>query len=211
LLASEIVAAVVAEGGFDTTSSQTPAATVLSWVNAKYRQMVADSKWRKAVISLGPTVAGQSQYAVPDNVVDLRTIRVNGSRTWALASIEGLWGLQASDLALSSDAVGAFASSDTAAGGQVIELYPAPDTSGYAIDGMAALLPTDLALTDTPIVPADLHQALVDGAIGMGMGRVFERHDAEAVYEQRFQDGVQKLMRRTKSRIGSGPMTFPVG
>jgi hypothetical protein len=201
-----MVAAVVAEGGFDTTSSQTSATTVLSWVNMKYRQMVADTKWRKGVLSLGPTVAGQSQY-----VVDLRAIRVNGSRPWPLASIEGLWELQSTSLVLTDTAVGAFAASDTSAGVPVIELYPTPDTSGYAIDGMAALLPVDLTLTDTPIVPGDLHQAIVDGAIGVGIGRIYERHDAEAVYEQRFQDGVQKLMRRTKSRIGSGPMTFPVG
>lgn len=213
MLASEMVTAIRSQGGFDTTSSQTTDAVLLSWVNAKYAEMVADAKWSRAVLELGPTVAGTSQYLIPDRVTDIRTLRVGGSRPWSLANLEGLWDLQAAVSTLDSGVPGVFVANWQADGDAVVELSPTPTTDGLAIEAQCSVLPDDLTTVPdtTPKVPADVHQAIVDGAIGLGLGRVYERHDAAVPYEQNFQDAIQKLMRRSKSRVGSGPMQFPVG
>jgi hypothetical protein len=209
--ASEMIRAVKEEGGFDSQSSNSSESVILSWLNQRYREMVAESKWVKSVRDLGPTVAGQGQYAVPEDVTDVRTIRVNGSRQWLLVSTEDLWALQSGD-AWTYGAAGVFAANFESDTDPVIELFPAPSTSGYEITALCAVLPSDLTTSPdaTPKVPIDMHQAIVDGAIGLGLLRVFERSDLAQPYEARFREAVDKLHRRANSRIGSGPRQFKV-
>lgn len=209
MLTSEMVTAVRSEGGFDSTSSNSTDAVILSWLNQRYREMVAESKWLKSVRDLGPTVAGQAQYAVPDDVTDVRSLRINGSRQWLLVSTEDLWALQDGS-AWTRGAPGVFAPNFESDGGPVIEMFPAPTTSGYEITALCAVLPADLTVDATPKVPVDMHQPLVDGAIALGMQRVFERSDLAAPYEGKFQGALDKLKRRANSRIGSGPRQFKV-
>lgn len=205
-----MVAAVRDQGGFDSSSSNVSAATILSWVNQRYRDLVAKSKWRKAMLALGPTVAGQAQYAIPENVVDVLSLRVDSSRPWGRTNVDGLWQLTASTSYLTGPAPGVFVPNFEADDDQVIELWPVPETAGLDIDALCALLPAALELADTPRVPEDFHESIVDGAIGMGMERIDERHDEAKPFNEKFDAATKELARRQSSRVGSGPTQIRV-
>jgi hypothetical protein len=165
-------------------------------------------------------VADQGEYAIPENVVRVRALRVNGSRAWKrLEQIEDLWELQQSG---SPSAVlgvpGAFvadygedgdadADEDTA---PVLTLWPTPTTAGLSIIGACAVLPaaiTDATATSLELpLPADVVVPIaVDGAIRLGKLRVDEREDLAAPFQARYEAAVARLMKRAKSRIGGGP------
>lgn len=195
-----MVAAVTGQGGFDTSGGHVDEATVISWIEDYYRKLVARTQWRKAEISFGNTVAGQAQYAVPANVVDVRKIRVAG-RPYRRVGIDDLDLLKAGE---DTSPRPVFAPAFEADADAVVELWPVPE-AGQAITSVAALLPPALSAgSSVPAVPEDFHQAIVDGAIAEGMRRIYQRHDDAQQYEQRFEDAVKELKRRANSRIGSG-------
>jgi hypothetical protein len=206
VLASEMVTAVKREGGFDTQSASIDDATILSWLNESYRRLVGESKWRKSTLELGPTVAGQGQYVVPSDVTDVAALQVAGSQPWLRVSQTDLWEITAGQRTFSGP--GVFAPDYKADGTAVVELSPTPDTAGEAISALASVLPSALTTSpdSSPQVPVDFHQAIVDGAIGLGLHRIYERHDAAAPYDARLDAAVQKLERRANSLVGSGPM-----
>jgi hypothetical protein len=202
--------AVVQQGGFDTDASNTPTATVESWINEKYRELVARSLWRKILVDLGPTVANQAQYAIDADIVDIRALRLDSGRRWLRVSTEQLFDLQSDDAWLSR-AEGAYAPNFEADGDAVVELWPVPDTAGQAINTLSAVYPADLTGADVPKVPVDFHEAIVSGAIGLGLLRIEENAAAAAPYDLLFEAAVSRLTRRANSRVGSGPTQARVG
>lgn len=206
MLASEMVAAVKSEGGFDTQSGNISDATILSWLNEAYRRLVGEARWSKSTRELGPTVAGEPQYTLSDDVTDVAAIHVAGSTPWLRVTTTDLWEIQ-SGVRRIAGAPGVFAPDYKADGTAVVELYPPPDATGETISALATVLPSALTLSPdtTPAVPQDFHQSIVDGAIAIGLHRIYERHDAAAPYDQKLDAAVQKLERRGNSRVGSGP------
>jgi hypothetical protein len=89
---------------------------------------------------------------------------------------------------------------------QKLQLWPAPTTAGYSIQALCSMLPADLTTSPdtTPAIPVDLHEALADGAIGLGRLRVDERADLAQPYLEKFQAAVGKLVKRRRSRLQSG-------
>lgn len=202
-----IINAIVAEGGFDTSAVDSSRTIILGWVQQRYDMALEESGWRRAPVALGPTVAGQAQYLVPAHVIDLKMLRVDGSKPWKRVTTEELWLLQANAAQLRG-APGAFAPNFEADADAVVELWPAPTVAGKTIDALCAIKDT-VALTDssgsTPAVPDGLHRELfVMGAIAIGRVLVDERADLAGPFESAWDSGLKKLMRRTKSRIGSG-------
>lgn len=192
---SELTKIVKEQGGFDHSDS-----VIQGWINDRYRQMVGRSQWRMAQITLGTTIAGTSEYPLPNDVVDLSGLMVGGV-TYDRAGQKQLW-----DLKRTGGSQTVFVPDFTSTGTAQIELYPNPSTSGATIEGLAALLPSRLVdAADTPIVPDDLQDALVDGAIATGLRRIDEHLPEADNYEQRFTDKTEELRRRLNSRIGSGP------
>jgi hypothetical protein len=200
-----MVTAVKREGGFDTQGANIDDATILSWLNEAYRRLVGESKWRKTTRELGPTVAGQSQYALSDDVTDVAALHVAGSQPWLRVSPTDLWEITVGQRSFTGP--GVFAPDWQADGTAVVELYPAPTDAGSMISALTSVLPSALTTSpdSTPAVPPDFHQAIVDGAIGIGLHRIYERHDSAAPYDARLDGAVQKLERRGNSRVGSGP------
>lgn len=200
-----MVTAVKREGGFDATTANIDDSTVLSWLNEAYRRLVGKARWRKSLRELGPTVVGQSQYTLADDVTDVAGLRVAGSAPWLRVSTSDLWEIQSG--IRSYTGAGVFAPDYQADGTPVVELWPSPATGGDSISAIASVLPAALTTSPdvSPQVPVDFHQAIVDGAIGIGLHRIYERHDAAAPYDQRLDAAVQELERRGNSRVGSGP------
>jgi hypothetical protein len=158
-------------------------------------------------------------YLVDTDIIDVRTIRVNGSRPWARASLEDIWWAEADPSAavLAGGAPGAFgpsweteAAQDVDDVPQFIRLWPGPTVAGYAIEAMCVVMhkPIVDATSASYVlqVPDDLARKLaVDGAIALGLTYVHERADLAAPYVARYQDGKDQLKARGNSRIGSGP------
>lgn len=202
--ATELIAKCAGEGGFDTTSANVTQTTMLGWLNELYLEACAESGWPRVPRSLAPTVVGGTQYAVPDDVVDVRMVRVGLSMPYVRMSTEELWEAQAGIRFVTPAGRRAFAPNFTTAGDPVIEVWPA--SGGVTLEAMCAITPLPLTLADAPKIPADYHGALADGMIGLGLHRIYERHSAAAPYDTKFSNMKKKLGGRGKSRIGSGPI-----
>jgi hypothetical protein len=215
MLASQLVAKVVTEGGFDTAASDTTSDTVLSWINEMYREMVVSAEWLRSERQLGVTVVGQDLYDLADDVIRISKVAVNGDSSWKIVAAEELLDLKwQGDVALWS-APGVVAQVyDEVTGKQKLQLWPAPQAAGYAIQALASILPAPLTTTPTdtpPLLPVDVHEAIADGAIGLGRLRIDERDDLAEPYLQKFQAAVGKLVKRRRSRIQDGAWQAGVG
>lgn len=221
MILSDAITAVSAQ--FDTQTSATSDTVIRSWIHRCLQDAVARAKWRKALRSLGPTVAGTSVYELPEDVVDVRSLRVASSKPWSRVSTEVLWEYTAGQLPQPWPGVFAPTFETVAEGGAVadgdaaqIALYPTPATSGQAIDALCAIMPPAIgsgtaAGTVLP-VPEDLAGKLaVDGPIAMGYREALGRMDLAKEYEARFEAGIQELARRANSRVGHGPVRLIPG
>lgn len=205
MLASELVAAVKSEGGFDVTDLQ-----ALGWVNQRYREAVATARWREASVSLGVTVIGQSVYALADRVVEVHAVKV-GSAPYSRIGAQDLWYVRSGVRRLRGPG-GIFAPSYDEDGAKGVDLQPVPDTAGVEITALAAVEPVDLTVLPdlTPIIPSDLHGGLIDGGIAIGLERLDERLQDAAVFKAKFDDMVERLRRRKNSRVGAGPVQIQI-
>lgn len=206
MLVSEMISRIRNEGGFDSTATNSDDSSILGWINEVYREMVTEAKWLKAVRTLTPIDAGGSTYAIPTDVSDVRSVRIAGSGTeYALVNLEDLWSLKSSAALISPSFAGggAFTANYEADTDPYIELWP--ETGGSSIEALVSVIPSALGTGDTPKVPDDLQSALLEGAIGIGLDRVYSRPDLAAPKRAAFGEAKQKLSRRANSRIGSGP------
>ena len=212
MLPTEMVTAVLTQGGFDSTSSATSQAVALSWLEARYQEMCAESGYTQAIRELGPTVADQSEYALPDSVTRVIALSVGASRPWTPVKLEDLWALSAGTARLEGGMIGAFAetwSEETAdAGTEKVKLYPAPTEAALDVLAICVVSPPALSLSanTAPRVPTDFHEYIVDGAIAMGLRRDDSREDEAAPYEARFKDATGRLGMRRRKRVGRGPI-----
>jgi hypothetical protein len=199
--AGEIVAAALAEGGIDATPAQG-----LVWLNDRHKRLVGGSKWRKLQRNLGTTVVDQAVYPLGDDVVDLLMVRVDLSAPYISISLEELWELQAS-ATMRITRQGLFAPHyDDDSEAESFELFPAPSEAGKAITGIVAVLPPTLLVGDTPKIPEDFHlKGLKSGVIADGLSLIDEANADASYHEQQWQDALEALTRRRKSRVGKGP------
>ncbi len=210
----EMIAAVRDQGGFDNTSLATSQAVILSWLNARYRELVAESGFLRGTRELGPTVAGQAEYALPDSVVRVVRLRVGSLRPFAAMQVDDLWLLQGGNATLESGVDGAFAPSWSADGTENVMIYPTPSSEadvtlgdGESIDAVCVVLPDPLAAGDSgPVVPEDFHEAIVDGAISLGLLRDDGSAGLAQPFEERFQAAIVRLKKRATARVGKGPV-----
>jgi hypothetical protein len=185
------------------TMFDTDTATAKGWVQERFDEMIDESGWSKnPVLSLSSTIAGTAIYTISTTVARLSTIIVGGQEYQPVGE-QTLEDLRTSNLFLThlpTGTGGVFAPSGTNA----IELYPAPTTSGVAITGRVSLEAIDIVDGTEPAIPRGLHTYLLEGAIALGFERSDERVDLAGPHEQKFQIGIDKLRRRTLSRLGHG-------
>lgn len=198
----EVVAAVGSEGGFDVSTAMQG-----GWVNEVHQKAVGAAQWMMRSLELGPTVAGTATYALPDDVVDLAGLYLQPPGATPLpyerASTAMLWSLK-TGMSWTTGPGGVFVPSFDADAAALIELWPVPATSGAAINALAAMIPPLMVSGSSPVIPADMHGDLKDGAIALGLLRIEERPDSAALFDARFQAMVGNLRKRRKSRVGSG-------
>lgn len=187
---SVIVSALLSEG-----VSQ---ADALAIVNERYLQANSEARWNRIASTLTTTVAGQSNYSIDADVVDLDYLRI-GTTEYEPVAQEQIWGIQSGRLRLRAD--GVFAPDSQ---GQ-LELYPAPAVTGSAIETLTVQDPDPLTVTpdSTPIFPAALHgPILIDGSIALIRSRTDERMGPAGAFEQKYVNAVEDLRLRANRRIG---------
>lgn len=182
-----------------------PLATAQSYVNEAYKSFVADSEWLTEYMAFGTTVAGQKDYPIPGTVATIEDLKVGGAEyirggEWDVPD------LQTGQATLPVGIAGAYAQSSSATGGDQVTLYPTPASNGLAITAKVVLIPGDLNTGDTPVVPADLHGAILNGAIAIAYSRVDELAYMSQYFDGQYQAGIQKARGRKIRRVsGHGP------
>lgn len=209
MLLGEAITAVRTEGGFDVSSTNSSTDVITGWIWQAVNAALGESKWRKQSRELGPTVADQAQYLLPDEVVDVASVRVNGGRPWALASsLEDVWQVQAGD-GYVRNAPGVFFANFEADTDSVVELWPVPTEAGLSIEAIAAILYADTAGADTTTtlpLPQDLVRPIaVNGAVAIGLALLENRHGDAREHQGKADAATATLKRRANSRVGSGP------
>lgn len=204
---AELVQDVLVEGGFDV-----PTTRILRWLNTSHRTMVVRAQCFRRSLELGPTVALQQDYVMPAEVVELTEVVVAGfvygegrhqdiangaaSRLW----LGRLGGISTRD--------------DDSAGLPHLALYPIPTTSGEPITCMAVCLPPNLSESDdtTLKIPKHFQDALVNGAVAIGLARVENRPDLAVPKQQAFEAACTELEAQTRNRFRgrTGPVQIRV-
>lgn len=195
-----MIDAVATEHGFDV-----PEATVKAWLNERYATMVVRARWRLMEVSLGNTVAGQSDYPIDDAIQELAYVYLGSTgRPYIYAGPLEMRQIIAGDARVSDDAAGAFAPAYTSTGANGIRLWPVP-TAVDALTGLVSEPPADLVDdANVPIVPADFHKAIVDGAIAIGLERDSERLQEASYFTTQYEGSIERLRKRRLGRIGGG-------
>lgn len=202
----QLVDDVVQEGQFDVSAAQ-----ALRWLSRRHRFMVAESRCFRKTVEVGPTVAGQRDYELPSDLVEIMEVLVSGT-TYGKARHVDLPLGEAGYLILDGDG-GIVAPEETSDGAAEIALYPTPGSDGDSITVRGAFLPPDLDTADdsTLKLPGDFSDALVAGAIATGLKRIEHRQDLAAGHEAEFREGVERLRVQTRRKYrGPGPATIRV-
>lgn len=208
--AKSIIDAVLAQSGTDASRP-----TLLSILNERYLDQVAQSQWLLETVTLGTTVAGTTVYPLGTSpeIVEVLGLKV-GSYAWDRVGLQDMWDLT-TGTATFTGLGGVFAPNYDATGTAQVSLFPTPTTSGIAIQVIAAVLPTALAdgtgTVNTPVTPTDTHGALVDGVTSLVLRRVDERPDLAQNYEGVFASSTEEIRRRKNSLVrGRGPIQMQV-
>lgn len=173
-------------------------AVIRGWVLDRIRRMVSKAKWRKASREFGPVVAGQANYGVDDDVVDITNLWV-GANNYADVSLDEMVELQQGRSWIRG-AKGAWAPQYGTDASQGFTIWPTPETAGDSINAVVALLPPDTADGDEPPIPEDLHHHVWRGAIADGLGVSDEDPQAQK-WEMEYREGEVELAQRANSRL----------
>lgn len=200
-----MIDAVLTQGGFDT--SQAPRSMALGWIQEIISDAVARAKWRLRLVSLGPTVAGQSQYEVSATYSEVDEIKVGGARVNRV-STEQMWSIQNGDVLLYPGRLVFAPYHDAGAMTEGIELYPTPTEDGLEIKALARVDAVSVVddSADVLAIPVDMHGRVVDEAIRLGRRRLFG-----VEYDESSREGLVTVLReRRNSRLGGGVQQLPV-
>jgi hypothetical protein len=180
-----------------TAQFDAPRATVESILNSRHKQLVAESRWRQSQQQVAVTVAGQKTYALPTRNVRLSDLKVDGT-VYEWAPEADIWRID------STDTGRWFSLFDDENGVTMLQITPAPETSGKSITALVSLYPSDLSYGSGAVlsVPDDFHQYLHAGAKADLYEEVDQRPDYAAVQEQKFEQGVTRLRARRHSLVG---------
>lgn len=206
---SALVNEILAQGSFDADTT-----TVLAWLNRRHKEMVNRARAYRKTLSLGSTVAGTQEYAVPAGVVEITAVTVAGV-AWGKGRLTDISDDANGWLWLSGEG-GVIVQDASTAGASMVALVPAPAATGNAILAPnAAVTPPDLLLDNSVAlrVDDDLVEELLAGVFATALNRPNEaRPDLAAAQLQLFEAGCEKLRRRVTRRLrGSGPALIRLG
>jgi hypothetical protein len=173
----------------------------LAWLLDRSRVLNAEAAWTLALTDL-PAQAGQRSYSLPADALWVEAVLVDvyPFQRSTLHAMDARWSGQ------TGNTTGIYADSIDS-GWPVLQLHPPPGTGSEIHVRYVEDLPDNLT---TPPFPTDFDQALVDGAIAIGLARMDERFDSAGYFETRFVDAVARLKRRRHGRVGRGAVPIRV-
>jgi hypothetical protein len=187
---ADLIAAVRAQ--IDVTDDQ-----AYGWLLDRARVMNAESDWLLDMLAIDST-ASSDLYLLSADTLKVEAVSINGYpyRRSTLAQLD-VAKARCSTRAIYAEGV------DETSGFPSLEIWPPIGIAGAQIDVRRLHdVPDDRA--GSPPFPTDIHNALADGAIGMGLARMDERFDSAGYFDARFSDATQRLRRRRHGRVGRG-------
>lgn len=192
---------VKSEAQFDVADTQ-----ALTWLDRRHKKMVVRARAYRKSAEIGPTVAGQRDYLLPSDNVEVLEVLVDGMPYGRATHTDLSYGAQG--WVVLEGIGGVVASEEDATGGPELALYPTPTQGGLSILVRGTFRPDDLAVgQDSRIrVPDEFLDSLVSGAIATGLERQEYRPDLAGSFEQDFTDACEEWRRQVRRRYrGAGP------
>lgn len=193
-------------GGFDFSENQ-----AVSLLQEGVGRLAAASQWVRAELQLGPTVAGQEAYELPDKVVKLKNVYVGGM-PFTEVSFDDVFGLKNGRLQLvgAGSEGGVFTERFSEDGlSKFFSLWPVPEDA-LEVLGLAAIIPDPPGLNDPLPFPVDMNRVVLDYAKGIAYEDVDENQNAGNHFLERAGQKAQQLLERGNARAGRGPYKIPV-
>lgn len=187
---ADLIAAVRAQ--IDVTDDQ-----AYAWLLDRARVMNAESDWLLDEVAI-TSVATETSYFMPSGTLKIEAVTVYGL-PYRRSTLGQLDVAKATAATRRIYAEG----SSVAYEWPSVEIWPPLGIADVPIL-IRRLHDVPDERASSPPFPADIHNALADGAIGMGMARMDERFDSAGYFDARFADATQRLRRRRHSRVGRG-------
>lgn len=185
MLLSEIATRVKRTFG-DEAGAQITDQDIIRWANDAQREIAVNNDLLQ-VTATTATVAGQDQYALPPDLLTLKSVRFQGRRLSSMTSAE-------MGEMIGSDAVTRGIPTHFSVFAKKIDLYPAPDSSDPDdLQVYYTRQPMELmATTDTPELPAQYHNRIVEYCIAQAY-ELDDNLESSQKKMQQFEDGVARL------------------
>ncbi len=184
-----------------------------SLINEGIKRLAESSEWIRAELEIGTTLVGEDLYDLPDNIVRMQEVLINGLR-YLLVNRDDILGLEAGRLQVVEypDVGGVFCERFSSDGQKRISIYPPPEEAGLPIIAEAAIYPDKtLGGADPLPFPPRFRRAIVDYAKGIAYEDMDENPQAGAGYLARADQRGEELRLLGKSRAQSNaPYKIPV-
>lgn len=159
MLVSDIVTRVQRQFG-DESGAQIDANDVMRWINDAQKEIARQRQLLQVTTQVTVT-SGTGSYALPTNILHLRSVRYDGTVLRPI-SLE-----EAEETVPSYDAGASIIGSGTPSTywvwGGLIYLYPIPNNSTSVLKSYYTRIPVEVTLTsDTPELPVQYHPRIVD-------------------------------------------------
>lgn len=169
----------------DEANIQVEEADVIRWINDAQRELALHNNLLQAR-AVADSVQGQSEYALPLDVLTIRSIRYSGQKLQPMSAQEAEERI--SDTSTTGTPTHFWVWS------QRVTLYPAPESAvATGLQIFYSRQPATVALTtDIPELPVQYHNRIVEYCLKMAY-ELDENWQAAQVKGQQFQDGVNEL------------------
>ena len=168
---------------------------IYGWLLDRSRVLNAEASW---LLKTAPVVAdGVSRaYPLPSDCVWVEALTL-GTTPYQRSTMHALDGWYATG---TQPPVGLYADGADDAGQPLIQICP--DVAGaFSVRYIGDVV--DDRTLPAPF-PADFDEALVEGAIAIGLARMDERFDSAGYFDERFVNAIARLKRRRHGHIGRG-------
>lgn len=189
--------------GFDNTDAE-----ILTWADERQKEMVAAARARRKLVSIGPTVADQPDYALPASIAHIFEVAVSDAPYSGTIHTD-IAAADQSELVWVGN--GLWSVGEDSAGVRKVWLIPAPSEAGQTIVLYAAIKADTLTLGGDVYIDDEFVRYLRYGALATGWDLNAEDGNTSDRYEARFEQGVERYRRWVARRFrGSGPAQIRV-
>jgi hypothetical protein len=176
-----------------------------SRINQAYRRFAMKSEVIRAKVDLGTSVNSENAYDLDRAIIGVYDpVRYDGKRL-ERKSADEIDDLGASQAYIVGRTNGFYAPEFDAVGGGRLLLWPTPTAAGKTITARVSLRPA--AMVDDgeyPLLPAEFHDTLTEGAFAMSLGRDDERFQDRQAMLAEFDSYAAEAKAQLNRRVGSG-------